>query len=408
MNLTVEQECPQCGAPIELDETDHVLRCPYCNVKNFLFAPDLFRFVLPYKATNKEIIYAPYLRFRGNVYSCQSQAIQHRVVDITHLGTTLKGLPVSLGVRPQAMKMKFVTPDLAGSFLKSSVRTSDMLTAVGKHTSLFISGKTFHRAYIGEALSLIYLPLFLEDNMVVDAVTNSPITKLPSDYDIFESAINENPNWGLTFMATLCPQCGWNLEGERDSVVLTCSNCDTAWEASKGKFTRVDISLIPGRGTNTVYMPFWKISATSKGVEINSYADFIQVTNQPLLVKKDWGKQDMNFWSPAFKIRPKIFLHLSKQLTILQPNFRAEKGSAKNNLYPVTLPQTEAAQGMKLTLAGSATIKKKIMHLLTRLKFNIKDSSLVYVPFTDTGHDMVQQQVPVSINKKALEFGRHL
>ncbi len=408
MDLTVEQECPQCGAPIELNETDHMLRCPYCNVKTFLFAPDYFRFVLPHKTTNKEIIYAPYLRFRGNVYSCQSQSIQHRVVDITHLGTTFKGLPVSLGVRPQAMKMKFVTSDTAGLFLKSSVRTIDMLTAVGKHTSIFVSGETFHCAYIGESLSLIYLPLFMEDNMVVDAVTNSPITKLPSDHDIFESATNKNHNWGLTFMATLCPQCGWNLEGERDSVVLTCSNCDTAWEASKGKFTQVDISVIPGRETNTVYLPFWKISATSKGVEINSYADFIQATNQPVVVKKDWGKQDMSFWSPAFKIRPKIFLHLSKQLTISQPHFRAEKVSAKKNLYPVTLPQTEAAQGMKLTLAGSATIKKKIMPILPRLKFNIKDSSLVYLPFTDTGHDMVHQQLPVSINKKALEFGRHL
>ena len=38
----------------------------------------------------------------------------------------------------------------------------------------------------------------------------------------------------LTFLATLCPKCGWTLNGQRDSVVLTCSNCETAWEASEG------------------------------------------------------------------------------------------------------------------------------------------------------------------------------
>jgi DNA-directed RNA polymerase subunit RPC12/RpoP len=68
MGFTVEQDCPQCGAPIELDETDHLMRCPYCQVKNFLFTPKYFRYLLPHKVNQKEIIYAPYLRFKGNVY----------------------------------------------------------------------------------------------------------------------------------------------------------------------------------------------------------------------------------------------------------------------------------------------------------------------------------------------------
>lgn len=68
MGFTVEQECPQCGAPTELEETDHLIRCPYCNVKKFLYARDYFRFLLPHKTSDKAILYAPYMRFRGKVF----------------------------------------------------------------------------------------------------------------------------------------------------------------------------------------------------------------------------------------------------------------------------------------------------------------------------------------------------
>jgi hypothetical protein len=408
MALTVEQECPQCGAPASLEETDHLLRCLYCNVKSFLFAPDYFRFVLPHKAPDKEIIYAPYLRFRGNVYLCQDQTISHRIVDITHVGAPVRGLPVSLGLRPQAMKMKFVTPEMAGLFLRCSLRLADMLIRVGKHTSSSGSGQLFHRAYIGDAVSLIYLPLFVQERTIIDAITRKPIVNLSQGQDIFGSAIENNPMWRLTFMATLCPQCGWNLDGERDSVILTCSNCSSAWEASERGFERVSLAVVPARSESAVYLPFWKITAGARGMGINSYADFIRATNQPRVVQRDWEDQDMSFWSPAFKIRPKIFLHLSSKLTISQKDFETKEAIPKQGLYPVTMPQSEATQSMKLTLATSAMTKGKTFPLLPQVSFTVRDSTLVYLPFTDTGHDMVQQHVDISINKKALEFGRYL
>ncbi len=405
MGFTVEQECPQCGAPIGLEETDHLLQCPYCQVKSFLFAPDYFRLVLPHKAPDKEIIYAPYLRFKGNTYACQGQTIGHRIVDITHLGTPVKGLPISLGLRPQAMKMRFVTQDTAGSFLRCSLGVDDVLARAGKRTSG--SGRLFHRAYIGETVSLIYLPLFVHKETLFDAIINRPIVKLTQGEDILGSADN-HPRWRLTFMSTLCPQCGWNLEGERDSVVLTCNNCNTAWEASEGRFVRVGFGVVPGQGEKTMYLPFWKIAARADGIEINSFADFIRLTNQPRVVQKDWENQDMSYWCPAFKIRPKIFLRLLSQLTISQKDFKTKETIPKKDLYPVTMPQSEAAQSLKLTLANSALTKRNTFPLLPQVNFAIKNSTLVYLPFTDKGHDMVQQDIRVSINKRALEYGRYL
>jgi len=408
MGFTVEQDCPQCGAPVELDETDHLMHCPFCNVNNFLYAQDYFRYVLPHKAPNKDIIYAPYLRFKGNIYFCKGFTVGHRVVDITHVGLSFKGLPGSLGFRPQAMKMRFVTPDTKGSFLKFSLKAAEILARAGKLSSGSSSQQILHRAYIGETLSLIYLPLFVESNALYDAILNRPIAQLSENQETFDKAIVKNPRWKLTFITTLCPQCGWNLEGERDSVVLTCSNCETAWEALKGKFIRVNFFEVPGQSKDTQYLPFWKISASTEGVEIDSFADFIRLTNQPRVIGKDWEDDEMSFWCPAFKIRPKIFLNLSRQFTISQKHFQAEEVIPKKNVYPVTLPSAEAIQSLKVILASSTLDKKSVFPHLPRVKFDIKGSTLVYLPFRDTGHEMIQEQMQISINKNTLEFGRHL
>jgi predicted RNA-binding Zn-ribbon protein involved in translation (DUF1610 family) len=408
MGFVVEQECPQCGAPIELEETDRLIRCPYCNVKNFLFAPDYFRLLLPAKVSDRDILFAPYMRFKGSVYLCKGTSIDHHIVDITRPGSAFRQLPVSLGLRPQAMKMKFVNFGVPGSFLKCSARPTDVLSEVARHTSLAGPGKLVHQAYIGEAFSLIYLPLFAQQGKLFDAIINKAIARLPQSEDIFASSIEQNPKWQITFIATICPQCGWDLDGERDSVVLTCGNCETAWEASKGKFIRVGFKAVQGRDEEPTYYPFWKIAAWDKGLGIYSYADFIRVTRQPKVLQRHWENQDMCFWIPAFKIRPKPFLQLARQMTILQKDFGMEDEIPKKNLYPVTLPRDEAVQSMKITLASSAMTKKEVFPLLPRVSFTTKESTLVYLPFHDTGPELVQEHTGVAINKRILEFGRYL
>jgi hypothetical protein len=116
----------------------------------------------------------------------------------------------------------------------------------------------------------------------------------------------------------------------------------------------------------------------------------------------------MSFWSPAFKIRPKVFLNLSRQFTVTQKFFQGEREIQNRKLYPVTLPHTEATQAMKMILAGSTFNKKDVLPLLPRVNFKTLDSTLVYLPFTDTGNEMIQQEMQTSINKNTLEFGRRL
>jgi hypothetical protein len=208
----------------------------------------------------------------------------------------------------------------------------------------------------------------------------------------------------------MCPNCGWGLKGERDSVVFICENCDTAWEASESGFSAVDLMIVSGdEKDGTLYLPFWKMAVKSVGkLEINSYADFIRATNQPRVILEDWENQEMFFWAPAFKIRPAIFLNLSKQLTVLRRDFdftgRIETGS----FYPATLPLSEAFESIKITLANSIMNKRKMFSFLPEMNFKMEKATLVYLPFNDAGQEIIQKHMHISIHKKTLEYGRYL
>ena len=409
MGFTVEQECPQCGAPIALEETDHLIICPYCNIKNYLFAQDYFRFVLPPKVSNRDILYAPYMRFKGEAFLCEGATIDHSIVDLTYQGSSYKQLPISLGVRPQAMKMRFVTPGVHGFFLQCSLKPPDVLANVGKRTTAHAPGNVYHRAYIGEAFSLIFLPIFVQGDRIFDAVINKPIAGL-SDNAVFPPpGGNERLSWRITFMATICPHCGGDLEGERDSVVLNCGNCDTAWEAAEGRLIQVDCQVVPGTGKDLRYLPFWKLMVRDAGLGINTYADFIRITKQPLVMQRAWEDRELSFWIPAFKIQPKVFLRLASQMTILQQApIKMQECIPRKNLYPVTLPRGEAAQSLKITLASSAIERRDLFPLLPRCDFAIPQSSLIYLPFKSLGPDIIHEETGISINKNTLKYGRYL
>jgi Zn finger protein HypA/HybF involved in hydrogenase expression len=407
MGFVVEQACPQCGAPVELDETDHLIICPYCHIKNYLFAKDYFRYLLPAKASDDELIYAPYMRFKGSFYLCQGSTIDFGIVDLTYQATHVKQLPLSLGLRPQAMQMHFATPDAAGSFISCSLNPSDVLAEVGKRTSALAEETLFHRAYVGEAFSLIYLPLRVHEGRVFDAVIDKPVAALPQAEVLKTAEQGERPAWRITFMATLCPRCGGDLDGERDSVVLTCPACETAWEASEGHLLQIDRIVFGGEEKGQAYIPFWKIVVREEEVGINTYADFMRIA-QLSLVKKHGEDEVLSFWLPAFKVRPREFLRLASQTTVRPPDGEPAAGISPKTLYPVTLPREEAAQCLKVILANIVTDKKGVFSLLPRINFNVTAYTLIYLPFKALGRDLVHEETGICINKNILKYSRSL
>lgn len=143
-------------------------------------------------------------------------------------------------------------------------------------------------------------------------------------------------------------------------------------------------------------------------MEIESFADFINKTNQPVVPRPQWHERPMSFWIPAFKLRPKIFLRVARQVTIGQWRLDPEKGHVAPNLYPVTLPASEARQAVKVTLAASATSPGNIFPFLPQARLRDVKMSLVYLPFADKQHDWMQPETGAVIDKNVLRFGRTL
>jgi hypothetical protein len=377
-------------------------------VSNYLCASNHFHFTLPHEAEDKDLIFAPFMRFKGNVFYYEGMKTDFRFIDVTQLGAPITGLPPSLGFRPQAMPLKLVHPATPGTFIKSSLPQATLLNKVSQIGRSIQARELYHRAYIGDVTSLIYLPLYVHQNKLYDAVVNEPVTPLKFGFDLNREFVTGKPPWRMTVLATICPVCGWNLEGEKDSVVLICRNCCKTWEAADGRLTLVDHVVIPDIGTNLTYLPFWKMTVSTTGLPLQTFADFLKISRQPRAVFDEWENEPMSFWSPAFKIRPKLFLNLLRSVTIAHPTYSHSENLERKRLFPVTLPSAEAAQTFKLTLAAASIKKNDVLPLLTRVRFRVESLTLAYLAFMDNGHEMVQPCSQLTINKNALSFGRYL
>ncbi|AGF78842.1 hypothetical protein UWK_02302 [Desulfocapsa sulfexigens DSM 10523] len=415
MDLTIHQNCPSCGAPIELHEADRLIRCPYCEVKNFMVSRGVLRFVLPDRAPENiersEMFYAPYLRFKGNIYYCKGKHQKYKVVDTTQQGMNARALPPSLGLRPQAMPVSLVTEEIQGTFLRQTVKAKTLLERAALLTvidSEKIKAPFYHRAYIGESLSCIYLPLYIKDEILYDAVTNKPLASGGSAENMRKSGSGYHPTWTPHFLATLCPQCGDALTGEHDSLILSCHNCHSSWAEQQGKFHSIDWSCVVSAETSMYYLPFWKIRVRSTAFGLETFADFLRITNQPLVIQEKHTEMDLVFWVPSFKLRPSTFLRMGKNITLRQAKIPDGEPKMVQRMHPVTLQRKEAIQSLKSILAGAALNKKKLLPLLPDLSFQPMSTELIYLPFSDKGHDFVQEQTGISLAKSVLHFGRKL
>jgi ribosomal protein S27AE len=413
--MEIEHQCPQCGAPVILEEADRLFTCSFCRVKLYLSPKNYFRYYfLPAEPFGKEIIFVPYWRFRGMLFSCKTNAIEQRILDTSFLASNYKFLPPSLGLRAQALKLRVATFKEGTKFLRLSLSSRDFLSKVEKN-ELFedsneIENVTFHNACIGEVVSLIYSPIFIQHNTIFDAILNRPIATQVGERGDGDLSFEEKQNWGIRFLSTLCPNCGWDLIAEKESCVLICSNCNSLWEASGETLQRIEFGVISEKdGKNDVaYLPFWRMKIRVGGIKLQSYADLVRFANLPKVIKTEWEGLDIYFWSPAFKVSPALFLRLAQQLTISQPDKIPDMNLPKSSMYPITLPVSEAKESLKITLANIATKKKDIFPKLNEIKIELTEAFLIFLPFFSTNNEFIQPQLRFSIQKNALKIGKNI
>jgi hypothetical protein len=363
---------------------------------------------LPSKAPgDKNTFYVPYWRVKGSMFSCVEQGMQNRYVDLSHTAVASEYFPSSLGLRSQALTLKFVSPEDKGRFLKPDVPIGQVMTVFSERFHEELPAPVFLQNFFGETISLIYSP-FYADQKIYDAVLNTPIADEPAkDFD--ETQLPGGPpDWKINFLPTLCPECGWSLEGEKDALVLICRNCKSAWKPDKKGFNRLNIASIPSREESVSFFPFWRIKADISGVQLQTYADLVKIANLPKVVQKGWDKVEFYFWVMAFKVRPQSFLTIATNLTLAQPQDELSPDLPAKNIFSATLSLSQAVSGLKLILANFVRPPKVFLPKLNDIVITPKSYLLAYVPFKENHHEFTHLKYPIAIAKNHLEIAKNL
>ena len=218
----------------------------------------------------------------------------------------------------------------------------------------------------------------------------------------------EKPRWPIDFLATLCPRCGWDLEGDRDSLVLHCDNCQTVWWPQKGQLKQLNAAHVQRSGPEWIYLPFWRIQADISAVTLESYADLVKVANLPKVMQPGWEQKPFYFWNPAFKISPQSYLTIATNVTLNQPVEDLEPDHPKGTRHAVNLPLNEAVQSLKLNLANFMKPRERRMALLPQINIKARRFLLIYIPFKDTHFELVQPELKLALNKNMLAHAKNL
>ena len=137
------------------------------------------------------------------------------------------------------MKLVPVTDKLPEEFLRQNIKADTIFQQAVRLTDLFSSGKAhsiLHRAFIGETLSKVYLPLYKDGCGLYDAVTCERINEESVSKEGLGDTVPYSSSWEPSFLSTLCPNCGESMVGSTDTLVLECRNCQSCWQENDGHF----------------------------------------------------------------------------------------------------------------------------------------------------------------------------
>jgi len=408
LSWEIELQCSQCGAPISLEETDRLLTCSYCHVKLYLWTPSQFCYCLPaLKASSENLIFIPYWRFKGVAYSVIPFEVRHRILDATLLASSHRTLPVTLGIKPQALKLRFASGEIQGTFIKPQMSLQEAVMLIQKQFQVLegslLNQPPFHREFIGELGSLVFFPVFVRNGAIVDGILGKAIGP-EKDLVLDEAPSGIPEHWQIRPMSTLCPNCGNALKGGRESILLFCTSCHVAWNPSSGRWVASKFEVVPGKQDSSVYLPFWRMQVAVKGITLKSYADLARVANLPKMIHSEWEEQEVYFWIPAFRVPSSLFLRLSKQMTLFQPAEKTEAVLPNAHLHPVTFSEESAAASLKIHLAYLLTKKKDIFPKLHEITIGPVETTLVFIPFASIGCELVHPQLQIGLHRQTLSL----
>jgi hypothetical protein len=393
-------------------------------VSLYIFYPSHGSFYLPpVKAREQAPLYVPYWRFRGMRFRWKEKKVTHNIIDFSTQASRYHHFPGSLHFRTQVFKMRFVEPQSKGAYLPLGLAMEDIMgrresiiSAAASQTAdpqllnqlspLGSNGDESYQAFIGDVTSLIYAPYYRQDDGLYDGLAEQRLPAAAGELDVPETS--ERNACEYRFFPTLCPNCGWDMACEKDSLILLCSNCNGAWSVSEQGLQRESFLFYSDTQRADIWIPFWRLGVDCTGMELESYADFIRLTNFPRVVHPWMEQREFRYWVPAFKLNPSQFLHLGNHMMVREREEDFTDNVPHSKFHPVTLPATEGFQSTPFLLGATGYAKKKLLPQVRESDFHLRSQDLVYVPFVRRGTEYVQQELNFSLNANALRWGRNI
>jgi predicted RNA-binding Zn-ribbon protein involved in translation (DUF1610 family) len=405
----IEHQCPQCSAPVTLEETERLFVCPYCRVRLYIASDSVLRYYLPAMPFQEQIAYVPYWRTKGIQFTCRSSGVTTGVIDRTSRAHNSSCFPYSLGVRPQVFKLRFVGQTVEKALLPPSVvfkdTSEEMSAPVALPDGFAIPDPILFRVATREVESLIFSPVRIQGDIICDAIDGKRLGKKTDDILSGTPSLDEAQG-EVSFIPTLCPNCGADLIGEKESVMLFCSNCHLAWKVSGHALHSASVAFLPGE-QDALYLPFWCMRVNFEDMEERLFIDPVKTGRLDglHLYLDDPG---FFFWVPAFKVNPSIFLKLAERATVAQSRLDDVEVEVRKRLYPVTLPAGEAAKLVKVLVHLLVGKGEGVGPIFTRLTARANEPQLYFIPFTSSGYELTQQKMRMSVLQNALKYGKNL
>jgi DNA-directed RNA polymerase subunit RPC12/RpoP len=415
----IDHQCPQCGAPVVLEETERFFSCPYCKVKLLIDMRDGLSYRLGPPGLDEDLLYIPYRRSRGIEFTCTTAGVNGSMVDKTTLARAVSSFPRSLGVRPQTLGLRFVSEESKGRFVAPGDPSpdeklpQDCQTILPGYASQRIPPTVSIRRFLSEAGSMIYAPFRILGEKIYDAISMETVGKVDRDDqgDPIERLPLRPPAGDVGFIPALCPNCGMDLKGDKESVALPCNNCGVLWEPSGPSLSpRPFMTLSPKVSGSFRYLPFWRIRAETSGIETALWVNPAKAANVADRLRPI-SFAEFRFWIPAFTVNPTLFLRVAERASLWGPPYSETipfENNEGRNIYPVTLPAVHAAQLLPVVL--SLIVDQREARLFQMVKGTIAavETILVFVPFQKTAAEMYHADMRASILINALKYGRDL
>lgn len=460
-SYSIEFQCPQCGAPLDLGEEESFFSCGFCHVRLYFFRGEHSRFYVPANdCPGESLFYAPYWRFKGMELKFTCPKASGNLVNTTMQCSAVETLPPTLGYRDIGQRLRILEPDTPGTFLptafdrgsflkrmkygieESRCRTDGLAGGAGGYAAMsqaawsVLSGRSsgagmnepssmtdltasFRRrdeqrrrsvvatpvsVYVGEVISLVYIPYFVRDGYVHDGVSHYRLGEFHGSHDALRES--DAGRWKPDFVAALCPWCGWDLQGTSDSLILLCPHCGSVSEVGPGGWRRVPCTVLGCRAD--IHIPFWRFSVTFRDLELDTVAAFVREARIARAVTASMAEAPFHFWIPAFKAAPTQFLRYGRLLSVNQPRFDERDTVGVDEAYPVTLSRDEARESLPVVFGSLFSRRKDLTSKFGEDDFTTRSAELAFLPFVKQGYEYVMPDNSMSIHRNVLKWGRRI